>query len=298
MGHGLKFSGTHFIIKIMKALNKINSAVLLGIIALFITLSACNSGNKDQSAATGENDTLPAEVVLSPETQLLLQNFPTPFEVTELLEKAQAGFIFNITNPPANVANYNTEVSRALNLGVYSADLSYSVTYKSIDKTNEFMACTKKLAGDLGITSIYNQEMLDKVKKFNNNKDSLVGMITKTFAETNTFLANNNRNQVAVLITVGGFTESVYLSAALAEFAKDNTKIFALIASQKENYNQLQSILGAYSADETMKPVLDEMAKLKPIWENYGIESGKKLTQENATAISKLAESVRAAFIK
>ena len=154
----------------MKALNKINSAVLLGIIALFITLSACNSGNKDQSTDTGKNDTLPAEVVLSPETQLLLQNFPTPFEVTELLEKAQAGFIFNITHPPANVANYNTEVSRALNLGVYSADLSYSVTYKSIDKTNEFMACTKKLAGDLGITSIYNQEMLDKVKKFNNNK--------------------------------------------------------------------------------------------------------------------------------
>jgi hypothetical protein len=281
----------------MKPLNKISSAVLLGIIFLFITLTACNSGKKDQTA-TGENDTIPKEVVLSPESQQMLKDFPTPFEVTELLEKAQAGYIFNIANPPANVTNYNTEVSRALNLGVYSADLSYSVTYKSIDKTNEFMACTKKLAGDLGITSIYNQEMLDKVKKFNNNKDSLVGMITKTFAETNTFLADNNRNQVAVLITVGGFTESIYLSAALAEFSKDNTKIFALIASQKDNYTKLLSILEAFNADETIKPIFDEVAKLKPIWENYGIESGKKLSKENATAISKLAESVRAVLVK
>ncbi len=282
----------------MKALTKSLSVVVPGILVFLLLVTACKTGNKDQSANAGENDTLPKEIVLSPEAQASLASFPTPFEVTKVLEEAKAGFIFNITNPPANVSNYNTEVSRALNLGVYSADLSYSVTYKSIDKANEFMACTRKLAGDLGITSVYNQEMLDKVQKFNNNKDSLVNLITKTFVETNSFLSGNNRNQVAVLITAGGFTESLYLSAALAEFAKDNTKLFALINAQKDNYSKLLSIVEAYAADETMKPVVDELSKLKAVWENYGIDSGKKITQENATAITKLIEGVRGTMIK
>ena len=47
-----------------------------------------------------------------------------------------------------------------------------------------------------------------------------------------------------------------------------------------------------------MKPVTDGIAKLTPIWTNYGIESGKKIPQQKAAEISDLTESVRLAFIK
>jgi hypothetical protein len=47
-----------------------------------------------------------------------------------------------------------------------------------------------------------------------------------------------------------------------------------------------------------MKPVIDEIAKLKPIWGNYEIESGKKIPMQKAAEISDLAESVRLAFVK
>ena len=47
-----------------------------------------------------------------------------------------------------------------------------------------------------------------------------------------------------------------------------------------------------------MKPVADEIAKLAPIWTNYSIESGKKISQQNVIAISDLAESIRLNFVK
>jgi len=83
-----------------------------------------------------------------------------------------------------------------------------------------------------------------------------------------------------------------------AKFAKDNTKIMAVIASQKDNHQKLLTILEAYVTDASLKPVTDEIAKLKPLWTNYSIESGKKIPQQKAAEISDLTESVRLAFVK
>jgi hypothetical protein len=283
----------------MKALTRIQSGVALVALFLVIAASSCNNpATQDEQANAAAADTINREVTLSPESQNLLYSFPTPFEVTTMLEKAKAGFIFDITNPPANVGKYTTETSKSLNLGIYSADLSYSATYNRTDETNKFLACTNKLADELGIAGVYDQGLLDKVKKFNNNKDSLTALISRIFSQTNNFLATNNRTKVAVLIAAGGFSEGMYLAATLGEVAKDNTKIMAVIAAQKENHTKLLTILEAYVTDDSMKPVAAEIAKLTPIWVDYGIESGKKVPQDKAAAISELSESVRLAFVK
>jgi hypothetical protein len=282
----------------MKTLTKIHTGVSLVALLLVIAITGCNNPatQNDQSGAAA--DTIKQGVTLSPEAQSMLNSFPTPFEVTTMLEKAKAGFIFDITNPPANAGKYVTETSKALNLGVYSADMSYSATYNRTDETNKFMACTNKLADELGIAGVYDQSLLDKVKKTGNNKDSLVGLINRIFTQTNDFLASNNRTSIAVLIAAGGFAEGLYLSASLGEVAKDNTKIMAVIASQKDNHMKLLTILEAYQSDVNMKPVADEIAKLKPIWGNFDIESGKKIPQQKAAEITTLTESVRLAFVK
>jgi uncharacterized lipoprotein NlpE involved in copper resistance len=283
----------------MKALTRIQSGVAMVALFLVIALSGCNnSSTADQNANAAAADTIKQEITLSPESQNLLYSFPTPFEVTSMLEKAKAGFIFDITNPPANVGKYSTEMSKALNLGVYSADLSYSATYNRTDETNKFLACTNKLADELGIAGVYDQTLLDKVKKFNNNKDSLIGLINKIFTQTSNFLSSNNRTKVAVLIAAGGFAEGLYLAATLGEVAKDNTKIMAVIAAQMDNHMKLLTIMQVYQDDESMKPVVDEIAKLKPIWGNYDIASGKKIPQEKVAEICDLTESVRLTFVK
>jgi hypothetical protein len=282
----------------MKALKTIQLGAAWLSLVLVIAISGCNSSSQDQQANTEAADTIAKEVVLSPEAQSILYSFPTPFEVTTMLEKAKAGFIFDITNPPANVDKYSTEISKALNLGVYSADLCYSATYNRTDETNKFLGCTNKLADGLGIAGVYDQSLVDKVKTTGNNKDSLAVILNRVFTQTNTFLAQNNRTKIAVLIACGGFAEALYLVSTLAEVAKDNSKIMAIVAGQKENHMKLLTILEAYTADESMQPIYADFQKLKPIWGNYGIDSGKKIEQQKVIEISDLAESVRLNFTK
>jgi len=282
----------------MKA-NRKNHSIFAAVVLIFtIVLAGCNSPSDNKNANQQVADTIKKELSLSPEAKNLLYQFPTPFEVTMMLEKAKAGFIFDITNPPANIGKYVTEKSKALNLGIYSADLSYSATYNRIDETNKFLGCTSRLADELGIAGVYDKSLPEKVKKYNNNKDSLVRLISNVFTATNAFLSGNDRNEVAVLIVCGAFAEGIYLTTSLNEFAKDNKLISTIIYKQKENLDKLLTILEAYQMDENMKEVGLTIAKLKPIFTDYGLEPDKKLPMQKAADIADLAESVRISFIK
>jgi hypothetical protein len=283
----------------MKAFTKTKSVVLSLAILLILVFSSCkNKSEKSQNADNAIFDSIKQEVTLTPGSKSLLSKFPTPFEVTKMLIAAKAGYISNITNSPDNVTRYVTENRKAINLGVYSADLSYSTTYRQKDDINKFLGASGKLADELGIKGVYNQSLIDNIEKNNNNKDSLIAMVTKVFDQTNDFLSRNDRTKISVLITAGGFSEAVYLTALLGEMAGDNTRIMAVIASQKDHYDKLISIIEEYKDDDSMKSVYDNMLKLKPIWENYDVGSGKKIPQQNAKAISDIAESVRSEFIE
>lgn len=283
----------------MKALKKIFSSFALGTLFLGLAVSCSNTPTAEEKKANeAVADTINKVITVSPETKSLLYQFPTPFEVTQLLIKAKAGFIFDITNPPANVSKYSTENAKALNLGVYSADLSYSATFNRNDETTKFLGCTSKLADELGIAGVYDQTLVDKVKKFNNNKDSLVKLVSQVFSSTNDFLSKNNRNQVAVLIATGTYVESLYIAAELNVVAKDNTKISTVIAGQKDNLDKLLTILDAYKEEKHMMKILETVSKLKPIFTDYGLEANKKLPHDKAGQIGDLAESVRISLIQ
>ena len=60
---------------------------------------------------------------------------PSSFDVTKLLVEAGASYILNLCNPVDNVNRYISLKSRALNLGVYGADLSYAATYNQAQET-------------------------------------------------------------------------------------------------------------------------------------------------------------------
>jgi len=282
----------------MKASRTIISGLFLALSVTFTMTSCNNAAKEDKGANAAAADTITKDVTLSPEHKNMLYQFPTPFEVTMMLQRAKAGYIFRITNPPSNITKYSTEKTKALNLGIYSADLAYSATYNYVDETNKFIACTGKLANDLGIAGVYDPGLVDKVKRFNNNKDSLVIMVTKIFNSTNDFLSKNNRNQIAVLVATGAFVEALYLTASLNQVASDNKTISTVIYRQKDNLDKLITILTAYNMDSDVKPIGDEVSRLKAIYTNYGLEPDKKLPQVKASEIGDLTQSVRDSFIK
>jgi hypothetical protein len=213
----------------MRLFNGTQGISLLIATTLLVSGSCHNEGNGEASENAQSSGIIKSEVILPPEARNMLNSFPTPFELTAMLQDARAGYIFNITNPPSNVTRYFTEKTKSLNLGIYSADLAYSATYNKADETEKFLYCTEKLCKDLGIAGVYDRSLFDQVNVHRNNRDSIIAMVSKAFLMTNDFLSKNNRSQVAVLVATGAFIEGIYLAATLSQVAVDNKAITAVI---------------------------------------------------------------------
>jgi len=269
------------------------------VLTFVLILQACHqTGNNDSVTAESDQDIIKKEVILSPETQDLLNRFPTPFEVTKMLQEAKAPYLFSFTNPPDNVNRYFTEKTKALNLGIYSTDLAYSSTYQRNDLAEKFLYCTGKLAGDLGIGSVYDKRLLEKAKNYHGSRDSLVVLMEQFFVNTNDFLRRNNRTQVAVLVAAGAFVEGLYIASSLCRLTQDNSRIASTIYSQKESLDKLSRILAEYGTDSTIQPVADEFAKLKTVFTSYGLGSGKTIPSRNVEGIVNLVQAVRSSVIR
>src|SRR5690606_2848690 len=106
----------------------------------------------------------------------------------EMLNRIGASYILNLSNPVSNVERYLTEKSKALNLGVYSSDLSYASTYNQKQATIDYMDVSKKLIDALNVSAAISPDILEQIEAEQENKEELVALITNTFFDTYEYL--------------------------------------------------------------------------------------------------------------
>ena len=104
---------------------RIGSGILV-VVALFMILgSGCKGGKKSQQEEVkvdmGDNATILEDIK---KAEKVFQALPSPLESAMLIKSAGAGFDQKLLNPVSNVNNYVTNKSMALNLGIYTCDLS------------------------------------------------------------------------------------------------------------------------------------------------------------------------------
>src|SRR5688572_23810431 len=86
------------------------------------------------------------------ERTAFFSNLATPGEVAAGLQATAAEFNANLMNDPKLSAGYATsDVKAAANLGIYLADLNYSVAYKQSANTKDLFTASQELSQAIGI---------------------------------------------------------------------------------------------------------------------------------------------------
>ncbi len=240
----------------------------------------------DSAKITEENTEVPLEKMAS-------YPIPTPYETTQLLQEAGAAYVFDLTNPATNANKYILEKQRAINLGIYGADLGYAGTYKKSKEVKAYFKVLKKLSEELEINTIYTQEFGEDLEANLENPEKLHKIVTSTYHGTFMFLNSNEKSSTAVLILVGGWIETMYLSTQLAIVATDNSKIKENIIKQKKAYSILSGLLKIHSSKEEIKEIYTQMQPVGKILVN--IKEATPTAEQLKTlvkAIEKLRNSV------
>jgi len=195
---------------------------------------------------------------------------PTSYEVTNMLQKANANFVFNITNDPKNVENYVAVWQKAMNLGVYGADLSYASTYNRQEETTQFMNASRKLIEDLNIASAFNKRMADRIESNLENKDSLILIITESFYDTYNYLNKNGEEKTSLLVIAGSVIEGLHITSQLIIGSDYNEELLNILANQKDEVKRLVELMDAHADDENVNRVLPKLRFIDLYFDQLG----------------------------
>jgi len=152
----------------------------------------------------------------------------------------------------------------------------------------------RTLAKDLGIVDVFDKETMQRIEKNASNKDSLISIIANINRNADSYLMNNDRNNISVLILAGGWVESLYL---MTQYTKNNksAEINEKIGEQKHPLENLIELLRPYyeKQSEELDRFIESLVDLATIFDGVEIEyvyqkptvdADKKLTTINSTS--------------
>lgn len=280
----------------MKAVNLKFQLVIISLILVFITgFTGCTGKSPKDAQTMDEGITLDESASGKDELvrEVIDYPLPTSFEVTKLLIDAGAGYILDICNRTENSGKYISLKSKALNLGVYGADLSYAATYNQTQETMQYLEVSAKLIDELQISSAFNQTLVDRVDQNLDNVDSLIIIISDSFYETYEYLQANEQDNLSLLVIAGSWIEALYITTQISIISYDNEKIVEIISDQRSSLTELLELLEGAKDDQMISEIYTGLSNIKALYD----ASDTPLKPEELEKLIKATESLRKSIV-
>ncbi|MBN2813926.1 MAG: hypothetical protein JXQ80_07595 [Bacteroidales bacterium] len=269
---------------------KISALTLLAVVLCFF--SSCKGGKQSPSQDELATDSIDKELLASDIREVIFP-LPAPFELTQMLNEIGATYSPKILNSVNNVEKYVTEQSKALNLGIYGADLAYAATYEQQQDIQTYLNALKSLADQLGVTYDYSKLLTDEYKEKFQNKDTLTEIITNTVYDTYSFLDEKSNPDLAVNMVAGVWVELMYIATNISEASYNFTGLVDIISKQKTSYEKVMGLLASRNTNAEIKSLEAKLMALKPVYDK--VEAG--LSEADYNLILKTIQDVRNALI-
>ncbi|HPQ08751.1 MAG TPA: hypothetical protein PK995_05950 [Bacteroidia bacterium] len=239
-----------------------NKAILYNLFIIF-TLIIFSCTDSKNNADNVEKQVLSEEDL---QKQVNVQNFintiPSAMEVFQVIQQTKINYNPDYLNDVTKHKNYSLEKSMALNLGVYGADMAISSAFNQVQESMFFLKCTNYLARELGISSAFDEQTMDRLEKNKENRDSVLQIIMQSFKKADKIFSDNKRGELSVLMITGSFVESMSVAGEyILSNENDSTKfntISPLYFKQKESLSYLINLL-ENSKDEEDKKLKEQL---------------------------------------
>ncbi|MCU0359363.1 MAG: hypothetical protein MUF75_01395 [Bacteroidia bacterium] len=227
---------------------------------------SCGDSQKNEELVDEEHTPSIDSKKVAFSAQNVFNTLPDKELVLSLIEKNNLEYNPDFLNDPNLVTKYNIEFFKAINLGIYGSDLTISSTFDQTQESMVFLKCVNVLAGNLGVNAAFDQRMFDRIQSNDNNKDSVLQIITESFKKVDEILKNNNRPGTSAIILAGCWIEGLYVSCQMAQVVSAES-IFKTILSQKESLHNLLALLESVELKENELFLVKDLRELHKIYE-------------------------------
>jgi hypothetical protein len=278
----------------------ISRSLLLLTVVLFciIAVSGCQSGGGKADKGQTEIDLKKEDFQILDDikqAEKIFNSLPSPLESAMLIKSAGARFDKTYLNPVENSSNYTTNKSLALNLGIYTCDLSFASLYDQTQIIINYMNAAKKMADGLGILDAINEETIEKLEENINNSDVIMEIVSETFLNSNAYLEDNDQPAIASIVLVGGWIEGLYIATQLVDMNEfEGNKLVSTIVDQKLSIGILFDLLKDNAGHPSIDELLGQLDGLRKVFDNINISSSPVRTEiDQQTNVTVLKSEVK-----
>lgn len=269
--------------KLTKLIRSIIQYTFMGLLS--IVLFSCNNSGKKASAEKVENEDIKEEV------EEYVYPLVSSFDITTMLNKIEASYIVGIANDPLNVDKYFTTQSKAINLGVYTADLAYATTYNQKLEVQNYFKATQILVGELDLTGAFDSDLPGNIEENLDNKEKLTEIITEISQDAYSFLNRKGQTELSYLILAGSVIEGLYLTTHISDQTFNNPNIIETILYQKEPLKKLAKMMEVYKDSELSASAYMSIVEINEIFAMD--ESNTAMTETQITKLTQLLDQLR-----
>lgn len=217
--------------------------LVFGTIAAATLLVSCGPSEDGPSDPT-------KDIKIDPEVMKGSQHFdvngqifsiPSPVQTAILIKESGADFDETYLNPKGNADRYSTMFQKAMNLGVYGADLGYATIYENTNTSLDYLTSVRTLAQEVGVENAFDESLINRFTANSTNQDSMLVFISEAYQAADNYLKENDKSNEAGLVLAGGWIEAMHFSCNVAESGSEELK--ARIGEQKSTLKSLIDLL-------------------------------------------------------
>ena len=255
--------------------------LLLPLVFLTFSVTGCNSGTKKAENESDQTEEFVTAIDESTQEKFLtakriFYSLPSPIETAKILQNAGATYDERLLNPVDNHSGYITTMDMALNLGIYTTDLSYASLFDQTQVTLNYIEVAKNLADGLNILDAISESTIQRLEDNINNREEIIDIISETLLNSSSFLKERGLEGTATIILVGGWIEGLYIATQLVgNNPIENNKIVERIVDQKLSVDFIVNLLKEAKDDEDAQKVLEDIIDLKVVFDKIEIKLGE-----------------------
>jgi hypothetical protein len=219
-----------------------------------------------------------------------LFSIPSPMQTALLIQKSGVAYDKTILNAGGKNSQYVSDYTKALNLGIYGADLGYVSMYNQTQDALGYLGAVKNLADKIGVSAAFDQSTMKRINDNISNKDSMLVLVGVAYRATDSYLKTNKRTEISSLILTGGWIESMHFSIS-AYSSKPTDELKYRIAEQKQALGSIIKLINSHNLP-TANLLVKDLEELAKIYEGVNFiynfvepttDEAKKTTYINST---------------
>ena len=207
---------------------------------------------------------------------------PSPNDLFNVLKDADISYNKDILNDLNVVETLNSKKAKALNFGVFAADLAYVSSLGQIGDASPIFETIRSLSKDLEIENAMNDVIYSRIQDNldASNPDSLFSLSNETYYKAYAYLDNNDRGDVLGMIVVGGWVEGLNIILNCQDYS-DSSEVVQRIADQRLTLENLL-VFASRIQNEDLDNIIAELAPVEELFNGLAVTEDSDFTADES----------------